>query len=47
MILGAGVRVRTIVELAERDHRHRPSSSASRPSVDGDEETYEVASESM
>jgi hypothetical protein len=46
MILGAGVRVRTIVELAERDTDIDPVEQGW-PSVDSHEETYEVASESM
>ena len=47
MILGAGVRVRTMVELAERTTDIDVVERQVWPSVDGDEETYEVASESM
>ena len=43
MILGAGVRVRRMVELADRD---TDIDLSERP-VDTDQETYEVASESM
>jgi hypothetical protein len=47
MILGAGVRVRTIVELAERTTEIDLVERQVWPSVDDDEETYEVSSESM
>ena len=47
MILGTEARVRPMVELVERGTGIDLSEHVTRPSVDSDEETYEVASESM
>ena len=47
MILGTEARVRPLVELVERHTGIDLSEQVTWPSVDGDEETYEVASESM
>jgi len=47
MILGTEARVRPMVELVERDTDIDLSEHVIRPLVDNDEETYEVASESM
>ena len=44
MILGAGTRTRTMVELVERE---TDLDLVVTPSVNSDEETYSVASESM
>jgi hypothetical protein len=46
MILGTEARVRPLVQLVER-HPNDLSEQVTRPVVDSDEETYEVASESM
>ena len=46
MILGTEARVRPLVELVERP-AGIDLSEQTWPSVDSDEETYEVASESM
>jgi hypothetical protein len=47
MILGTEARVRPLVELVERGTGSDLSEQVTWPLVDSDEETYEVASESM
>jgi len=47
MILGTEARVRLLVELVERHTGIDLSEQVTGPLVDSDEETYEVASESM